>query len=157
MLIQEMTGQACLDMLARAHLCRLACAQSGQPYVVPSYFAYHNNFLYSFATVGQKIEWMRADPRVCVEADEIVNQENWSSVIVFGQYEELLTIPEYEAERAVAYRVLQEKAMWWEPRLRENDLARCRTPAGTRFFPYSNRSNYRSSRDALRRLMPQQD
>lgn len=115
MLIREMTRQACLDMLAHAHLCRLACAQSGQPYVVPSYFAYHNTFLYGFATVGQKIEWMRADPRVCVEADEIVNQENWSTVIVFGQYEELPVVPEYEAERAVARRVLQEKAMWWEP------------------------------------------
>ena len=52
MLIQELTRQASLDLLARAHLGRLACAQETQPYVVPFYFAYENNCLYSFSTVG---------------------------------------------------------------------------------------------------------
>jgi nitroimidazol reductase NimA-like FMN-containing flavoprotein (pyridoxamine 5'-phosphate oxidase superfamily) len=114
-LIQGMTRQASLDLLARTHLCRLACAQGSQPYVVPFYFAYHNNSLYSFTTVGQKIDWMRANPLVCVEADEVVSPEEWVSVIVFGRYEELPDTPEYQPERAVAYDVLQKKAMWWEP------------------------------------------
>src|ERR1700736_3775683 len=114
-LIREMDRQTSLDLLARAHLGRLACAQGSQPYVVPFYFAYHNNFLYSFTTVGQKIDWMRANPLVCVEADEIVSPEEWASVIVFGRYEELLDTPEYRSERAVAYNLLQKKAGWWEP------------------------------------------
>lgn len=71
MLIQELTRQASLDLLARTHLGRLACTQGARPYVVPVYFAYHNGYLYSFSTVGQKIEWMRANPLVCVEADEV--------------------------------------------------------------------------------------
>ncbi len=115
MLIQGMTRQTSVALLARTHLCRLACAQGGQPYVVPSYFVYNHNCLYSFATVGQKIEWMRANPLVCVEADEVVSPEEWESVIVFGHYEELPDTPEYKLERAVAYNVLQKKAMWWEP------------------------------------------
>ena len=32
-----------------------------------------NDYLYSFSTVGQKIEWMRANPNVCVETDEVTN------------------------------------------------------------------------------------
>jgi len=115
MLIQEMTRQASLDMLARTHRFRLACAQGSQPYVVPFYFAYHNDSLYSFATVGQKIDWMRANPLVCVEADEVVSPQEWMSVIVFGRYEELPDTPEYQPERAVAHNVLQKNAMWWEP------------------------------------------
>lgn len=115
MLIQEMTKQASLDLLARAHVGRLACAQGNQPYVVPFYFTYHNDLLYSFATVGQKIDWMRANPLVCVETDEVVRTEEWASVIVFGRYEELPDTPQYEAERLVAYNLLQKKAMWWEP------------------------------------------
>jgi nitroimidazol reductase NimA-like FMN-containing flavoprotein (pyridoxamine 5'-phosphate oxidase superfamily) len=82
---------------------------------VPFYFTYHNDSLYSFATVGQKIAWMRTNPMVCVEADEVVSPEEWVSVIVFGRYEELPDTPEYETERSVAYNLLQNKALWWEP------------------------------------------
>ena len=111
-----MTRQASLNLLARAHLGRLASAQGSQPYVVPFYFAYNNSSLYSFTTVGQKIDWMRANPLVCVEADEVVSPEEWVSVIVFGRYEELPDTPEYQPERAVAYKfLLQKNAMWWEP------------------------------------------
>lgn len=112
-MIQEMSRQESLDLLARTHLCRLACAQGSQPYVVPCYFAYNDKFLYSFSTVGQKIDWMRANPLVCVEADEVVNPQEWMSVIVLGRYEELT--PEYESERVIAYNLLHKKTRWWEP------------------------------------------
>lgn len=131
MLIQELTRQASLDLLARTRLGRLACAQGPQPYVVPFYFVYDNHFLcndecfygdclyndylYSFSTVGQKIEWMRANPWVCVEADEVVSWEQWMSVMVFGRYEELLDTPEYQGARAFAHALLKRHAVWWEP------------------------------------------
>jgi len=110
-----MTSQENLDLLARARLGRLACSHGSQPYVVPFYFAYQDYYLYSFTTVGQKIEWMRANPLVCVEADEVVSSQQWLSVIVFGRYEELPDTPEYQSERKVAYNLLQKKAGWWEP------------------------------------------
>jgi uncharacterized protein len=113
--IQELTRQASLDFLARTHLGRLACAQGAQPYVVPFYFVYHHAYLYSFSTVGQKIEWMRSNPLVSVEADEIVSSQQWVSVIVFGRYEELPDTSEYGGEREVAGKLLQKNAMWWEP------------------------------------------
>ena len=67
-LIQELTRQASLDLLARTRLGRLACAQGTQPYVVPFYFVYDNDCLYSFSTVGRKIEWMRANVGVPIAA-----------------------------------------------------------------------------------------
>ena len=115
MLIQELTRPASLDLLARARLGRLACAQGPQPYVVPFYFVFDNNHLYSFSTVGQKIEWMRANPLVCVEVDEVVSPEQWVSVIVFGRYEELPDTPECQSARAFAHTLLKRKAVWWEP------------------------------------------
>jgi nitroimidazol reductase NimA-like FMN-containing flavoprotein (pyridoxamine 5'-phosphate oxidase superfamily) len=114
-MIQEMTRQEILELLTRTHLYKLACAQGSQPYVVPCYFAYKSNSLYGFSTLGQKIDWMRANPLVCVEADEIVSPQEWVSVIVFGRYEELPDTPEYQFEIATAYNVLRKKAMWWEP------------------------------------------
>jgi nitroimidazol reductase NimA-like FMN-containing flavoprotein (pyridoxamine 5'-phosphate oxidase superfamily) len=114
-LIQELTRQASLDLLARTRFGRLACAQEAQPYVVPFYFVYDNDCLYSFSTIGRKIEWMRANPLVCVEADEVVSPEQWMSVIVFGCYEELRDTPEYRDVRVFAHTLLKRHAVWWEP------------------------------------------
>ena len=115
MLIQELSSQASLDLLARTRLGRLACTQGSQPYIVPVYFAYDDHSLYSFATVGKKIEWMRANPLVCVEVDEVVSPQQWVSVIAFGRYEELPDAPEWQRARAFAHTLLQQTAMWWEP------------------------------------------
>jgi nitroimidazol reductase NimA-like FMN-containing flavoprotein (pyridoxamine 5'-phosphate oxidase superfamily) len=115
MLIEEMTREACLDFLVHPRLGRLACAWEGQPYIIPMYFARYSNRLYSCSTVGQKLEWMRLNPLVCVEADEIESTQQWYSVIVFGRFEELPKTPEYEDERRIAYSVLQRRPMWWEP------------------------------------------
>jgi hypothetical protein len=77
-----------------ASLGRLGSSYENQPYVVPIRFAYDSGYLYVFSTVGQKVKWMRANPNVCVQTDEIENQGEWTSVIVNGQYKEL-TEPQY--------------------------------------------------------------
>ncbi len=91
MVIREMSRAKCLEVLAGARLARLACAHQNQPYVVPVYLAYDeaSGCLYGFTTPGQKIEWMRANPLVCVEVDEIATHDKWVSVVAFGRYEEL--------------------------------------------------------------------
>jgi nitroimidazol reductase NimA-like FMN-containing flavoprotein (pyridoxamine 5'-phosphate oxidase superfamily) len=88
MLIQEMTTSECLRVLASHRLGRLACARDNQPYIVPIYFAYDEPYLYCFTTPGQKVEWMRTNPLVCVEVDEVEDSDAWTSVVVFGRYEE---------------------------------------------------------------------
>jgi len=114
-LVKELSTRASLDFLGRTHLARLACAQGSQPYIVPIYFSHNNDYLYAFSTAGQKISWMRANPLVCVEVDDIVNCENWTSVIVYGRFQELPDLPEWYSERSLAHDLLQSKAMWWEP------------------------------------------
>ena len=103
MVIREMSRKDCLRVLAGAKLARLACAHENQPYVVPVYLAYDDasGCLYGFTTPGQKVEWMRANPLVCVEVDEIAAHDRWVSVIAFGRYEEL---PETSASDAMRHR-----------------------------------------------------
>jgi nitroimidazol reductase NimA-like FMN-containing flavoprotein (pyridoxamine 5'-phosphate oxidase superfamily) len=115
MQIHDMSRQASIDLLARMRLGRLACAHEGQPYVTPIYCAYDDNCLYSFSTLGQKITWMRANPLVCVEAEELVSPQDWATVIVLGRYEELPHTPEYEVLRTRAWALLQKWPLWWEP------------------------------------------
>jgi uncharacterized protein len=115
MLIHDMTRQASIALLARTHLGRLACAHDGQPYITPMYFAYDEDCLYSFSTLGQKIAWVRANPMVCVEVEELASQHEWATVIVFGKYQELPDTPEYKMYRKRAYDLLRMRPMWWEP------------------------------------------
>jgi hypothetical protein len=115
MLIHDMTREMSVDLLKRTHIGRLGCAQDLQPYVIPILFAYHREFIYSFATIGKKIEWMRANPLVCVEVDEIVSRHEWQTVVIFGRYQELPATPEFHRTRMVAHDLLAKTAMWWEP------------------------------------------
>jgi nitroimidazol reductase NimA-like FMN-containing flavoprotein (pyridoxamine 5'-phosphate oxidase superfamily) len=115
MMIQDVTHDECRHLLTQLHLGRIGAAKDNQPYVLPFYFSYDDGYLYSFSTVGQHIEWMRANPKVCVETDEIVGLEEWVSIVIFGHYQELVDTPELKMERDKAYRLLQKKKLWWEP------------------------------------------
>jgi len=112
MLIDSMTKQEGREVLARVSFGRLACSLRDQPYVVPVCFAYEPDGIYIFSTPGKKIEWMRANPRVCVQVDEIADQSRWTTVIVNGWYEELPEI-QYAAEREHARRLLKKRSLWW--------------------------------------------
>jgi nitroimidazol reductase NimA-like FMN-containing flavoprotein (pyridoxamine 5'-phosphate oxidase superfamily) len=110
--INEMTGEECSAFLERASLGRLGCSYENQPYVVPIHFAYDSGYLYVFSTFGQKVKWMRANPKVCVQTDQIENQGEWISVIVNGQYEELPE-PQYTTERKHLSSLLAKRSHWW--------------------------------------------
>lgn len=117
MLIHEMTKDECRTVLESASIGRLACARDGQPYVVPTNLVYDGRHIYGFSTLGQKIEWMRSNPLVCLEIDDRRSHYEWTSVVVFGRYEELPHTRDFESERAHAHGVLQKRAMWWQPAL----------------------------------------
>ena len=93
MVIQEMTERECRAMLAGTKVARLACARNNQPYIVPIRVDLDGEFLYGYATLGHKIEWMRENPLVCLEIDEVITHAHWTSVVVFGRYEELPALP----------------------------------------------------------------
>jgi len=122
MKITELNEAACIELLSRAHLGRLACTHGQQPYVTPFFFVYDNHCLYSFSTVGQKIQWMRANPLVSVQADEIVNQEQWQSLVSSGRYQELPDTPDWAVERGTAGALFQRNAVWWEPGIEKTTL-----------------------------------
>jgi nitroimidazol reductase NimA-like FMN-containing flavoprotein (pyridoxamine 5'-phosphate oxidase superfamily) len=115
MLIQEMNPAASVALLQESHLGRLACARGAQPYITPFSFAYHQNVIYSFATLGQRIAWMRENPLVCAEVDAVVDARNWRSVIVFGRFVELPDEPAFRDQRVLAHQLLARTASWWEP------------------------------------------
>ena len=115
MYVREMTSQQSVVLVSTCHVGRLACARENRPYVVPIHYAYAENHLYSFSMPGQKIEWMRTNPNVCVQIDEFTGQRGWQSVVVYGTYEELTDTPRLQVRRDHAWFLLQQHVNWWEP------------------------------------------
>ena len=112
MQIDELNDTECREILSRVSTARLGCSLNDQPYVVPVGIAYEEDYIYVFSTMGQKIKWMRSNPKVCVQIDEIRSQSDWVSVIANGDFQELPE-PQFEHERARARTLLQKRHHWW--------------------------------------------
>ena len=122
MMITEMSQLESRALLTGLGIGRLACARENQPYIVPIFFAYDENRLYAFSTLGRKIEWMRANPLVCVQADEIRSYMEWKSVIVLGHYEELPDEEAHRTTRSHAITLLSQRSRWWHGAYATNRL-----------------------------------
>jgi nitroimidazol reductase NimA-like FMN-containing flavoprotein (pyridoxamine 5'-phosphate oxidase superfamily) len=113
-LIHELTANECREELVRADFGRLACSHENQPYVVPIYFVFDDGDIYSFSMPGKKIEWMRANPLVCLEVEKVESATDWTSIVVFGRYDELKDLDDPRGRRH-AHELLKRRVMWWEP------------------------------------------
>lgn len=115
MILKEMSRKECVDTLSASRLGWLACVHDNRPYIVPIHYALSGIHLYCFSMPGQKIDWMRANPLVCLQAGEFHGQSDWRSVVIEGRYEELSDTPQWESERNHAWSLLQKHVNWWEP------------------------------------------
>jgi uncharacterized protein len=113
--VQELSKAECLEVLARAQVGRLACTKGDEPYVVPIYVAFDGRDVYGFSTLGQKIIWMRENPRVCLEVEEIADGRHWTTVLVSGRYEELSRPHEDRGGLATAEALFAQRPAFWFP------------------------------------------
>jgi nitroimidazol reductase NimA-like FMN-containing flavoprotein (pyridoxamine 5'-phosphate oxidase superfamily) len=90
-MIHELHPDEIESVLHRHHVGRLACVLAGEPYLVPITYTYQDRFIYGHTLPGQKLDAMRAEPRVSFEVDERWETDVWRSVVVRGVFEELTT------------------------------------------------------------------
>jgi uncharacterized protein len=114
MLITKIRGRECREILTRLGYGRLACSCNNRPYIVPIYFVFDVDRLCCFSTLGRKIEWMRENPLVCVEADEVRGHDDWTSVIVLGKYYEIPNTRGFAKSRERVRSLLQKRLLWWQ-------------------------------------------
>ncbi|WOS65401.1 pyridoxamine 5'-phosphate oxidase family protein [Sinorhizobium fredii] len=115
MLIKEISREECNQVVRAGHVARLACCKEGRPYIVPITYAFAGNCLYFFSMPGRKIEWMRANPNVCLQVEEFFGDRHWKSVLVFGRYQELPPEGQWHREHMHAWTLLERRPNWWEP------------------------------------------
>jgi Predicted flavin-nucleotide-binding protein len=71
--------------------------------------------LYAFSTIGQKIEWMRSNRKVCLEVENSADPHHWTTVAVIGRYLEIHRTPEDAEARRRAELLFEQRQEWWLP------------------------------------------
>ena len=98
------------EVLSRNILGRLGCNDGVKTYVIPINYIYDGKCIIAHSVEGMKIKMMRKNNAVCFEVDEITNQTNWKSVIVWGTYHEITSERErYEAMKLFVNKTLKLK------------------------------------------------
>lgn len=87
--MKELNEAEATKLLTKLRVGRLGCVDNGEPYVVPINYLFEDGLIYSHSLPGHKIDVLRANPRACLQVDEVENDFDWRSVIAFGNYEEL--------------------------------------------------------------------
>jgi hypothetical protein len=77
------------NVLQSQSICRLACNDIKFPYIIPISYYYDGKYIYCQSQQGKKIELMQKNPNVTVLVDIIGSMNNYKSVIVKGEYQEL--------------------------------------------------------------------
>ena len=96
-----------IDAVLRAQtLARLACQESGRPYIVPIAYAFDGEAVIVHSIEGEKVRIMRENPRVCFQVDAIDGMTTWRSVIGWGDFEELRGAEARDALRSLIGRLL---------------------------------------------------
>ena len=99
---KEITDRAIMQqIIAQCQICRLGLAHENVPYVLPVSFGYDDGALYFHtAREGRKIEFLTANPTVCIEFEHDVRLVphdtspckwtfSFQSVIGYGRVQEL--------------------------------------------------------------------
>ncbi|QPB18551.1 pyridoxamine 5'-phosphate oxidase family protein [Rhizobium sp. 007] len=112
--LTEINPAECYRILENERFGHLACCKDGQPYVAAIYFAFSSGVAYSFTMPGKKLDWMRANDRVCLHVEQRSSGGGWTSVVVEGRFAEFPDSDARGSERLHAWSLLQKYSDWWE-------------------------------------------
>jgi uncharacterized protein len=87
--VEEMNLEEMKHVLARVGYGHLGCARDNRPYIVPIHYAFNYPDIYIYTTEGMKTDFIKANPEVCLQVEEVHDAKNWRSVIATGKAERL--------------------------------------------------------------------
>ena len=87
--VEDLSESEVSEILGRLNYGHLACCRHSRPYVVPISYAYDEGVIYIYTTEGKKFVIIRENPNVCLQVEEVADNEHWTSVIVEGVAEQL--------------------------------------------------------------------
>lgn len=88
--MEDLSEQQAREFLASADVGHLAVIDQGKPYVTPMSFVLHEDSILLRTGFGRRLEAIRANPEVCVEASHFeAASGDWTSVVAEGRAAEV--------------------------------------------------------------------
>jgi len=88
--MEPLSREEALRVLEEAPVAHLGMIDRGMPYVTPMSFVFSDDRVLFRTMAGRKLDALRANPNVCVEASRLDEETgDWHSVIVSGQAREV--------------------------------------------------------------------
>ena len=94
--VEELSDAEINEILDRVGYGHLACSRDNQPYVVPVHYAYAGGKVFIYTTEGKKFEIIKTNPSICLQVEEVIDNQHWQSVIVDGIAEQITDKDERE-------------------------------------------------------------
>ncbi len=90
-MIKNLSKTEIEDVLSNHYIGRVGCCKDNVPHVIPITYFYdkESGDIISHTREGMKIDIFRNNPTVCLEVEEVEDLQNWKSVVVYGEFEEL--------------------------------------------------------------------
>ena len=89
-MIDKLTEVEIEEVLLDNVLGRLGFNDGFNTFIYPINYVYDGNYIICHSQPGHKIQVMRKNKRVCLQVDEINKDINWRSVLLLGDYQELI-------------------------------------------------------------------
>ena len=87
--IEEMRAGEAREVLGQLNYAHLAVSKDNIPYVVPVHYAFDGDDLFIYTTEGKKADIIKVNPEICLQAEDVEDNENWKSVMVAGTAERI--------------------------------------------------------------------
>jgi nitroimidazol reductase NimA-like FMN-containing flavoprotein (pyridoxamine 5'-phosphate oxidase superfamily) len=88
-LIHELSQAACLALLARRDVGRLAFSFNDRVDIQPVHYVYDAHWIYGRTSEGAKLVTLAHNRWVAFETDEVSGPFDWASVVVHGTFQRL--------------------------------------------------------------------
>jgi len=88
-MISQLSNDETRGLLTACGVGRLGCVYDGGPYVVPVNYVCDGECIYIHSLPGRKIHALRANPKACLQVDQVTDAYHWRSAIAYGDYEEI--------------------------------------------------------------------
>lgn len=101
-MIEELSDTEIDQVLRRQRIGRIGSTAVGHVEITPIIYGYDGTSIYGHSRFGRKIQYMRGNPEVCFEVEEVVDPTSWRVVVLRGTYIELTDI----RDRDIAMRLI---------------------------------------------------
>jgi nitroimidazol reductase NimA-like FMN-containing flavoprotein (pyridoxamine 5'-phosphate oxidase superfamily) len=102
----ELNSDQINNLLTSQLIGRLACSDGLYPYIIPMAYTYDGNYIFGQTNEGKKLDIIRKNPNIAFQVDSYIDIFNWQSVIIYGQFEEIVDDKDEYAKELILRKIM---------------------------------------------------